>query len=186
MSVAIANTQSRIGIRTLGTYRASDVYRGPAEPGPRSAGSIAKRLSGLMVADGDGGAPVPVSNIIRIKQPILQTVVPSPLNPDGTASQAPTGSVVSSASQMNPQAVATPVTPAPIPTSVAQLAPANAPGYVVISSGGGTVANPSPDYVGEVKDWLTEQSLISGIPNWVIAGGVAAVLLYISRSGARR
>jgi hypothetical protein len=58
-------------------------------------------------------------------------------------------------------------------TSAAAAAPALAP----------TTA-PTGDYQS-VLDWLSESTLISGVPNWGIAAGVGALLLVISRRGGR-
>lgn len=48
-----------------------------------------------------------------------------------------------------------------------------------------TAATVSPDYVGEVESWLTQQTLINGIPNWAIGAGVVGVLLFLHKKSGR-
>lgn len=180
MSIAITNTETTIGRRTLGAYHRRNVYRAPAEPDPRAAANVARRLSGMGIIYPNGGAaPIPP---IRIGEANFSTSpVPPTTNRSGTASQAPTGVVLSPSQSLGAPAVSQQQAPSVIPTSVATIAQGPGPGYVTISSGGGTVANPSPDYVAEVTAWLTETNIaqalgISGIPNYVPLIGAALLL----------
>lgn len=189
MSIAITNTRTRIGQRTLGVYHSLNIYRGPAEPGPRSADTIAHRLGSLPLQKSDmlPAFEGPPNRIISVAPPQLE--IPTGIfgpNPNGTASQAPTGVAITQNSPVNPQAVAHVTSPTQIPSSVATMAPQGNPGYVVISTGGGGVANAAPDYVAEVKDWLTEESLISGIPNWGVALAAAALLGFVWKESRGR
>jgi hypothetical protein len=43
----------------------------------------------------------------------------------------------------------------------------------------------STDYVSEVESWLTQQTLINGIPNWAIGAGVVAALLMVHKKSGR-
>lgn len=215
MSIAIANTQNNLGMRTLAAYNPRFVRRGPAEPGPRSAenpvvlGAIPMmpnflvarsgidsgyqdpilygrpvNSSGPVFASGFGPAPAPVSTPVQATPPTL--------NANGTASQSPTGSIVNAAlplHELGVPSIATQISPATTPTATATIAPASQPGYVVITSGGGTTANQtpaSPDYFAELEAWLTSNSLISAVPNWVPVVGVAVLLGFVWRGGKRR
>lgn len=194
MSIATASTQNRIGIRTLGAhYDPGAVYRGPAAPRPRSAnvavhglGMIAPTMpqtDPYRILPIVGMAPNPSQSLAPA--PVVESSTPPSLNPNGTASQAPTGVVVSSLSDLGQPSIAQPISSAPTPTATAQIVPAGAPGYVVVTSGGGTVANPSPDYFAEAEAWLTNQSLINGVPNWMIAVGAVLAWGLISHRGKR-
>jgi len=187
MSIAITDTQTRIGQRTLGVYHSRNIYRGPAEPGPRSADSIARRLSGMLPAQSEMlPAYEDPNRIISLANPPIQTPALATTNQDGTASQAATGVAVSQNSPLNAQAIATIAHPTTIPTATATIAPSGAPGYLVITTGGGAPANVAPDYVSEIESWLTSQSLISGIPNWGVALAAALVLGFAWKGSGKR
>jgi len=50
-----------------------------------------------------------------------------------------------------------------------------------------TAAVPAESSYQSVLDWLSESTLISGLPNWGVAAGIAAgILLIQSRAGGRR
>jgi hypothetical protein len=126
------------------------------------------------------------NQIVGLQHPQIETPTPISVNPDGTSSQAPTGVVINQAAPVNAQAVATVSQPSVIPTSTAQITPQGNPGYLVITSGGGTVANASPDYFSEIESWLTQQSLIAGFPNWAVALGAALVLGFAWKESSKR
>ena len=189
MSLAITDTETRIGRRTLGVYQSRNVYRGPAEPGPRSADTLAHRLSGLlpqMTQSDMLRAYEDPNHILGFANPPIQTPALPTTNSDGTASQAATGVAVSQTAPLNTQAIATIAHPTTIPTATATIAPSGSPGYLVINTGGGTVGNAAPDYVSEIESWLTSQSLISGIPNWGVALAAALVLGFAWKEKGRR
>jgi len=183
MSVAIANTQSRIGQRTIGAYRARNIYRSPAEPMPRSA---------MHPVHGLGVIAAPISEMIRVNEAAPIPLVGGPaLNANGTASQNPTGVAIAQNQPLNTTAVATQQAPAVTPASVAVITPSATPGYVTISSGGGTVANPSPNYVDSVTNWLSETTLLAPfgltLPNYLPLLGAALLLGMVWKDqGGRR
>jgi hypothetical protein len=199
MSVAIVNTQNNLGLRTLRAYDPRNVRRGPAEPGP-SAAANPVTLHGVPMYDivhsvqFPFGPPIAPSDgsVSPIVHPVVFAAAPPTANPNGTASQSPTGSIIDATKPINAQinpSVATQIAPAPNPTAVATMGPATQPGYVVVTSGGGTIANTpgaSPDYFAEVEAWLTQNTLISAVPNWVPLVGVAVLLGFVWGGGKKR
>jgi hypothetical protein len=197
VSIAIVNTQNTMGVRTLSGYQLRPVWRGPAEPGPRAANHPVQGLQGWQHNMGTLGAPaMPRGEGAKsfgpaIFHPVTPPPVPAPAGSSAAPSQAPTGSVVSSYTELTAAiapSTATQIAPAPNPTAIAVAPPASTPGYVVVQSGGGTS---SEDYISEIEAWLSSNSLLAtispslNIPNWIPALGVGLVFALIL-SGKKR
>jgi hypothetical protein len=59
-----------------------------------------------------------------------------------------------------------------------QSAGAGGGGGAMPSNGGGGGA---PDQAADILGWLSQSSLITGVPNWVIAGGAGLLVLYLMK-----
>lgn len=191
MSIAIAPTLNTMGVRRLSGYAIQPVWRGPAEPGPRAANHVVTGMAGYGLGNGNGTAAprsVPIPSGARPTNDVRHVILDAEASQPGTSSmpsQSPTGSIVSSYSELSAQiapSVAQTISPAANPTSVATVASAAQPGYVVVSSG----AAASPDYVSDIEAWLTSTSLLAtidpsiAIPNWIPAlaiGGIFAMIM---------
>lgn len=188
MSIAIVNTKNTMGVRTLSGYTMHSINRGPAEPGPRPANHPVRGIAGMGAAQNIlvGRVGRPTNEIVHYQGPPMPA---STTQSTSTPSQNPTGSIVSSYSDLsavvNP-AVANTVAPAANPTSIATVAPSSQPGYVVVQSGG-----TSPDYVSEIEAWLTSPSLLASlspslaIPNWIPALAITVGVAMMFSKGKR-
>lgn len=198
MSIAIVATKNTMGVRTLHGYAIQSVARGPAEPGPRAANHPVRGMMGHAmgaVAPGAftdatygvyGGRP---ANFVRHAITPAEPASAGATSVSSTPSQAPTGAVVSSYTDLSAQmapSVASIVAPAPNPTAIATVAPASVPGYTVVTSGTTT-----PDYVQDIETWLTSTDLLASIfpslsvPNWIPAVAIVGGIAYMM-SGKKR
>lgn len=190
MSIAIVPTKNTMGVRTLSGYAIMPVPRGPAEPGPRAANHPVQGLLGRFGAvpqnffsNGEdyGGQPPGVVGPTNFVRHVVTPAMAAPPASTSTPTQAPTGAVVSSYTDLSAQiapSVANTVAPAPNPTSIATVAPASTPGYTVVTSGA-----TNPDYVQDIETWLSATDLLASfgltVPNWIPAVGIIGVLGYM-------
>lgn len=196
MSIAIVPTKNTMGVRTLSGYAIRPVDRGPAEPGPRAANHPVRGIAGYAMgamapgvnANGIGetfsyGGARPISDLRHVITPAMMAPAGSSAQP----SQAPTGAVVSSYTDLSAQmapSVAQTIAPAPNPTAIATVAPASTPGYTVVTSGAQSDA-------ADIESWLTQTDLLASIfpslavPNWIPAIVIAGGFFYMM-SGKKR
>lgn len=129
-------------------------------------------------ASGQGGTPIPGSGAPPVSYaptptPSVTSPVPStqPLNQPYTDSYGNVWTYGPSGWQ--------------ITGNVASALPVSSPAGAVGApsyTGGTTTVNTGSGYQS-VLDWLSEQTLISGIPNWGVAGAAAALLLVLKNRG---
>lgn len=150
---------------------------------------------------------------VNYPTPVVSPIVPAPGAPMVPAYPAPSWGATSVVAQPPPTQipqppapslpvyVAPPVSPAPAPTvATNQVVPsADGTGYVNLSTGvvipasqvqqnpaTGQLVQTSGFDLTSIETWLTENTLISSLPNWAVVGGGLALLMMLRGSGGRR
>lgn len=207
MSIYVrANTGTPTGFRPwnykLGAYYQADfVVPNPNEVGPRLSGSF-NRPGGMTSTNwgnkDNPGAPRPIYRVPEMLPRHYQSGLGAVAVPQRSSADDPRSHIVRVVNNYydgQPASVTVPVTvPAAAPPPVT----------AVVASNGQPIANPTPataapaatvDTTSSLSDmytqavaWLESSTLISGMPNYVPAGGVviAAYLLLSGRKGGRR
>lgn len=186
----------------------SDVilYRPPVLPGPMpvwpgAGGSVGIRPVPIVNPVWPGGNPIPLPVVSNPIPPVPPTLVCSGSNCPNTGTPVPIGfptnqffvSSDGSVWQFGNGKWFNTGTPN---TAGGSGAPPALPAAAPIAAGGDTSAPVAPVSVtvapaGEssyqaILDWLTQSTLISPVPNWIVGGGVALVAWKLFGSGKKR